>query len=259
MNTAVRVGKIEEETDDYLIELIGIKEDFPDDALIAYGKLYERYWEIMYKIALNICSYSRDKESDAQDLVSDTFNVIYHKKAKSFNKRVISQKNIRISITSWMKTIMECVHYDLYLDESIKEEIQKNKKENKEKCNPEEEQIEIQQFNQKNILNNYLENIHQDLLEEIENDEPCEVDTEIDQISKNIQLVECYLNNLSEREADIVRSYYSFYVPGKNTPSEELDFLEKKWGTTRDNIRRILKTFRDKFREDLKEKVIIRR
>jgi len=256
MSTSRQVDKNDEESDDYLIELIGIKEDFPGEALVAYGKLYERYWEIMYKIALNICRYSRDKESDAQDLVSDTFSVIYHKKAKSFDKKKICSKNIRISITSWIKTIMVSVYYDLYIDESTKEQIQKEKNE---ESNPTDGQTEVSFFNQKNLINNYLENIHQDLIEEIENNEPYEVDIDIVQISKNEELVECYINNLSEREADIVRTVYTFYVPGKNTPSEVLDFIEGKWGTTRDNIRRIMKTFRDKFREDLKEKVVIRR
>ena len=94
------VKTTEEESDDYLIELIGLKEDFPEEAKSAYGKIYERYWEVMYAIALRICKNSRDSEAQAQDLVADTFNIIYNKKAKSFDKSKISKKHLRYSITN---------------------------------------------------------------------------------------------------------------------------------------------------------------
>lgn len=256
MSPPDHICKSGEESDDYLIELIGIKEDFPEEALVAYGKIYELYWEIMYSIALNICRYSKDKESDAQDLVSDTFSVIYHKKAKSFKKGKICSKNIRISIISWIKTVMLSVYYDLYIDESIKEQIRKEKSDRE---SQNEDQLEETYISQKSTINNYLENIHHELIEEIENTEYYEIDSDVAQFSRNENLIERYINSLSEREVDIVRTIYTFYVPGKNTPSEILDFIEEKWGTTRENIRRIMKNFRDNIREDLKEKIVIRR
>ena len=248
----------EEESDDYLIELIGLKEDFPDEAKAAYGKIYERYGEVMYAIAKKICINSKDHEAEAQDLVADTFYIIYHKKAKSFDKTKISEKYLRYSIISWMKKVMLSVHYDLYLDEPTKEQITKEKKENREhRDDGMQESYIIPQV----ALRNHLENSHQEFIDALDRIEigAVDVNNEEQKETKNDELVYNYINSLPKREADIVREVYTFYVPGKNTTTELLDYIENKWGTTRENYRRIMKKFRDKIKEDLKEKIVIRR
>lgn len=258
MGTLNTVKKSEEESDDYLIELIGLKEDFPDEAKAAYGKIYERYWEEMYAIAKTICINSKDHEAEAQDLVSDTFRIIYHKKAKSFDKTKISKKHLRNSIKSWMKTVMLSVHYDLFIDEPTKELITKEKKEGRMLQNDDiQESYIIPQIS----LINHLENAHQEFIDALDRMEisDVEVNNKEQRETKNDELVYNYINSLPKREADIVREVYTFYVPGKNTPAELLDYIENKWGTTRENYRRIMKKFRDKIKEDLKEKIVIRR
>lgn len=255
MNTAPIV-----ESDDYLIELIGIKEDFPEEAKSAYAKIYKRYWEVMYAIAKNICKYGREPDEDAQDLVADTFNIIYHKKAKTFDKTKISKKHIRASITSWLKTIMLSVHYDLYLDDKTKEKLIKEKKEKKDS---EDRDIELQDscYIPNVALIKHLEDAHQDFIEKFDNtnSKSSETINEKSEETKNTELVYNFMKGLNKKEAEIIRTIYLYYVPGKNTPSEVLDLLENKLGTKRDNIRRIMKKFRDKIKEDLKEEIIIRR
>jgi len=258
MGTLNTVKKSEKESDDYLIELIGLKEDFPDEAKAAYGKIYERYWEDMYAIAKTIYINSKDHEAEAQDLVSDTFYIIYHKKAKSFDKTKISKKHLRNSIKNWMKTVMLSVHYDLYIDEPTKELIAKEKKEGRKLQNDDiQESYIIPQIS----LRNHLENAHQEFIDALDRMEisDIEVNNKEQRETKNDELVYNYINSLPKREADIVREVYTFYVPGKNTPTELLDYIENKWGTTRENYRRIIKKFRDKIKEDLKEKIVIRR
>ncbi len=249
-----------EDSDDYLIELIGLKEDFPKEALAAYSKIYEGYWEVMYAIAIDICKYSREPDKEAEDLVSDTFNNMYFKKAKSFDKTKINQNYIRPSVINWLKTIMLSVRYDLYIDERTKEILAAEKKKKKVS---EENNIEIQDscYIPNVALKTHLEDAHQDFIESLDNRNSNDTETINEKIeeTKNDELVYNYIKTLTEKEADIVRTIYLHYVPGKNTPSELLDFLETRWGTKRDNIRRIMKKFRDRIKEDLKEKIIISR
>ena len=245
------------ESDDYLIELIGLKDDFPEDARNAYGELYNRYWEVMLAIARKFCANSNDCEADAEDLVMDTFNVIYNKKARSFDKSKVNRANIRQSIKSWMKTVMFSVHYDLYIDEITKEQIHIEKKGG----NSSQDTITRESYIIPIVsVLNYLEENHEDFIDQLDNSETSEQDIEpSENESGNIELVSNYINNLPEREADIIRDIYTFYVPGKKLPSPLLDTIEKKWGTTRENMRRILKKFRDKIKEELKEKIVYRR
>ena len=110
-------------------------------------------------------------------------------------------------------------------------------------------------------MNRNLDNAHQKFIDVLDNMELNDTDIENDERNgtKNDELILSYICSLPEREADIVLTIYTFYVPEKNTPSVLLDSIEEKWGTTRDNIRRILKNFRDKIKEDLKDKIIFRR
>jgi DNA-directed RNA polymerase specialized sigma24 family protein len=219
-----------EESDDYLIELMGLKEDFPDEALEAYGKIYTRYWEALYKIAIKIV---RDLD-DAEDLVADTFNQIY-KRASSFKKGKLKQKkNIRIATLSWMTRIMKNVFYDLYLDEQDKQ---------KKFGEPLEESYII-----KNVkIIKHLENAQDDLIEELETEENQTIEnielnsTELE--LSNVAKVEEYLNKQTERD----------------TPTEVLDYIEHRWGTRRENIRKILEKFRKAIKSDLQPQLTIRK
>lgn len=157
-----------------------------------------------------------------------------------------------------MKTVMLSVHYDHYIDEPTKERITKEKKEGRKLQNDDiQESYIIPQI----LLRNHLENAHQEFIEALDRMEisDVEVNNKEQRETKNDELVYNYINSLPKREADIVREVYTFYVPGKNTPTELLDNIENKWGTTIENYRRIIKKFRDKIKEDLKETIVIRR
>jgi hypothetical protein len=139
-----------------------------------------------------------------------------------------------------MKTVMLSVHYDLYIDEPTKELIAKGKKEaRKLQNNNIQESYIIPQIS----LRNYLENAHQEFIDTLDRMEisNVEVNNKEQRETNNDELVYNYINNLPKREADIVREVYTFYVPGKNTPTELLDYIENKWGTTRENFRWIMK------------------
>lgn len=51
---------------------------------------------------------------------------------------------------------------------------------------------------------------------------------------------------------------YNSYTPGKKTPSPILDELEKRWGTSRENIRKILSNFRKSVYKDLSNQIFLR-
>lgn len=236
----------EEETDDYLLELMGLKSDFPDEALAAYGKIYSRYWMPLLKIAKK---FIKD-EDEACDLVADTFNKIYDR-ADSYKKgKVRKTENIRLTALSWMTTIMKNEFYDLYLDDSAKE----NSK------TPLSESYIIENI----TISKHLDTAHDDLIDLLEIEETSTdivEDTSIENLveNSNVRKVEEYINKQTERDQDIIRTTYNFFIKGKNTPTDILNYLENRWGTRRENIRKILEKFRKAIKNDLQENIILRK
>ncbi|MDN3607186.1 RNA polymerase sigma factor [Kaistella yonginensis] len=247
--------KNEEDSDDYLIELIGLKEDFPEEAIAAYGQIYSRFWKEMLIIAIGV---TRD-EQRAMDLLADTFNMIY-RRAGAFKKgKIINKENIHIAILSWMTTIMKNVFYDNYLDEAYKDSKSK----------------EGEQEESPNIIKNisqakYFDAYQDDFIDMLGKSEE-ECDNEFSPIyessnneeqetqSENLKKVEDYLSKLSPRDRDIILMTYSYYTPGKNTPTHILDELEQRWGTSRDNMRQILYKFRKSISIDLQDQLLLRK
>ena len=235
-----------EEADDYLIELMGLKEDFPKEALDAYGKIYERYWKPMLKVARGV---SKD-EDDAMDLLADTFQMVY-KRASSFRKgKIRNPDNVRISIAKWMTAIMQNIFYDNYLDEEAKRKDENN-----------EEDVHIIGGVHSS---RFSDDDYDEFIEKLERTESGNFNhdrLESDEVreSENLRIVREYLSRLPERERDIVLTIYDHYIPGKYTPNEVLATLEKRWGTTRENIRKILQKFRSSFKDSLKTKIFTRK
>ena len=245
MNSAAKVSQAQYEPDDDLIALMGMKEDFPDEALAAYGKIYERYWEIMLTIAKGV---TRD-EKMAEDLLADTFNVIYNRAATFKKGKIRNPDNIRLSISKWMTTIMEHVFYDNFLDDAYKN-------------HSDSETLEESCIIEKQYTVKRLDSDLEEFVEDLENEE----ETQIQQVvadtgdeSENIKNVKDYLRKQSDRDRDIILTTYNYYQPNKYTPTEVLDELEKKWVTTRENIRKILQKFRKAIKEELQSKMIIRK
>ena len=104
---------------------------------------------------------------------------------------------------------------------------------------------------------------YDDFIEELEDQEVNDLKNggvqASEQDSENVLKVRAYIENLSERDRDIVLTTYNFYMPNKYTPTEVLDELEKKWGTTRENIRKILSKFRKSIKEELQAKMLLRK
>ena len=233
------------EPDDYLIELMGIKDDFPQEALEAYGKIYDRYWQVMLTIAWGVTG----DESLAKDLVSDTFNVVYNR-ASTFNKgKIRNANNMRLSIKKWMTTIMKHVFYDNFLDDAYKH-------------SSESDSLEESYIIEKHHFAKSLQTDYDDFIEASKKGD-AELEQTItipahNQDSNNLIKVKNYLRNLPERERDIILTTYNLYTPNKYTPSQVLDELESRWGTTRENIRKILSKFRKSIKEELQSQMILR-
>lgn len=236
----------ETETDDYLLELMGLKADFPDEAMDAYGKIYSRYWKEMYLIAKNA---TKDPDT-AKDLVADTFNIIFQR-AHTFTKgRLTDPNNIHKSILKWMTTVMMRVFYDDYLPQVY----------TKSETDDLEDRYIIEK---KEVILRYSED-YRDFLSELEQNETAGITreekiTDFSKESNNLALVETYLATLSERDRDIIRTIYNYSAPGKNTPGYILTELEEKWNTTKDNIRKILSLFRKSIKSELQSKLFIRK
>lgn len=246
MNEALEKSP-EYESDDDLIDLIGMKNEFPQEAMDAYGKIYQRYWDVMYYVARGV---TRD-EPTAEDLVADTFNMVYNK-ASTFKKgKIRNPSNIRLSIQKWMTTIMQRIFYDNYLDEAYRD--------HRDAGNSKESYIIEKKHIIKHLQDDYEGFIDQLEQEELyqENEQTNVVDDE--RISENELKITKYLASLPERDRDIILTSYNYHIPGKYTPSEVLDELEKKWDTTRDNIRKILQKFRKSIKEELQTKLFIRK
>lgn len=236
-----------EEADDYLIELMGLKEDFPEEALDAYGKIYDRYWQPMLRVAKGVAK----DENVAMDLLADTFHMVYYK-ASTFQKgKIQNPANIRVSIAKWITTIMQRIFYDHYRDENLNI-IDPNKS-----------------LEDTHIIDNikivkYVDDDFDGFIELLEQNELDETDGETiphenDEESENLRKVRDYLSRLPERERDIVLTTYNYYQPGRYCPAEVLNVLERKWGTTRENIRKILQKFRSSIKETLQSQIIIRK
>ena len=245
MNNAAKVSPAEDEPDDDLIALMGMKEDFPDEALAAYGKIYKRYWEIMLTIAKGV---TRD-EKMAEDLIADTFNVIYNRASTFKRGKLRNPDNIRLSITKWMTIIMEHVFYDNFLDDAYKKHS--NSETFEESC------VIEKQYIVKRLNTDFDE-----FIGDLENEEETEIQQAIVDSggdSENIKHVQAYINKQSDRDRDIILTTYNYYETNKYTPTEVLNELEDKWVTTRENIRKILQKFRKAVKEELQSKMIIRK
>ena len=236
-----------EESDDYLIELMGLKDDFPDEALDAYGKIYVRYWQPMLRIAQGVA-----KDNDmAKDLLSDTFHMVYHK-ASTFRKGGIrNPANIRLSIAKWITTIMQRIFYDHYRDE------------NWDRTDPDKSLEDTYIIENVKIVK-YIDNDFDDFIELLKQNElnvtkPEIIQHENGDESENLRKVRHYLSKLPQREQDIILTTYNYYQPGKYCPAEVLNVLERRWGTTRENIRKILQKFRSSIKENLQSQIFIRK
>ena len=247
----------EGDSDDYLIELIGLKRDFPAEAMTAYGQVYDRFWDEMLTIAIK----ATKDEQKAMDLVSDTFNMVYSKAGTFKKEKIRNKENIHIAILYWMTRIMMNVFYDNYLPEEYYHS-KSNKAEFKENESP-----NIIQNNFKPKQFDSYEDDFFDLLEKQENDADNEstltyeiIEDEEQEIkSENLKKIEEYLLKISERDRDIILMTYNSYTPGKKTPSSILDELEQRWGTSRENIRQILSKFRKSISKDLSNQIFLRK
>jgi RNA polymerase sigma factor (sigma-70 family) len=243
------------EEDDELIELMALREDFPDEALQAYGKVFELYNEPMLAIAKKICAKRKDPQMDAEDLVADTFNKVYYN-AGSFKKGKLRKKqSTRYAIIGWMISIMKNVFYDVYLEQEEKEKSKQRKEEGYNEYGS--HLLEI-----KSNLQKFTEEEYNGFLEELEEDESNMSSTTISNTeevdSHNVQIVRDYLETLSERDRDIIRTVYNYYAEGKNTPTEVLDELVNRWSTSKSNIRMILKKFNDSIGQKIESKLHFR-
>jgi RNA polymerase sigma factor (sigma-70 family) len=245
------------EDDDDLIELIGLRNDFPEEAKEAYGKLFQSCWKPMFAMAKKICANRKNQQEDAEDLVADTFNKVYEN-AGSFKKRKLHDKQRRrYAVLSWIKTIMKNVFYDLYLDDEIKERIKK------ENAGVIDDSSELIIPAKKKILKDYFNDEHDDFIDELELEENRKGAVGLDgnnheAESHNEKVVYEHLQKLSERDADLIRTVYNYFVEGKNTPSEVLDDLEIRWNTSRSNIRMILKKFNDSIEQQISTRLKLR-
>jgi len=245
MKKATTETQPEHESDDFLIELMGLQNDFPQEALEAYGKIYDRYWEVMLTIAKK-----KTKDDDAaQDLVADTFNMIYQRAASFKPGKLRDPANVRLSIIGWMSSVMRHVFYDDYLDDAYK-----NNDRTLEEC----------YVISKKELAIHFDQEYQRFTEEMETlenslDEPLISLENKEQSAGNLAKVRAYLETLSERDCDIVLTVYDNYAPNKNTPSSVLDELVTKWGTTRENIRKIMQKCRKAIQENLQSTLTFRK
>jgi RNA polymerase sigma factor (sigma-70 family) len=249
----------ESESDDYLLELIGLKEDFPEEALEAYGKLYERYWDKMYLIALKVNSDPNRPgwEAEAQDLVSDTFQKVFQKASKFTKGDADTPKKLQLRVLGWMTRLMRNCFYDLYLDEEIKQQI-KNDRANKTN-EPTPDDLYLPRVTMLNHFDDGQDEFIDALDEKEKSDEiePFDANTKNEE-SDNMVLVRKYLNSLPTRDKQIVLKYYNAKLPGKNIPSALLDLMEKEFNTTRVNIRRIISNFKKAITQALQDEIIRR-
>lgn len=242
MTIATNGSEAADESDDYLMELMGIKQDFPKEALDAYGKIYFRYWDVMLEIARRV---AKDDDT-AQDLLSDTFNMVYNK-AGTFDKGKLKRpENIRLCIQKWMTVIMQHIFYDNYLDEAYKKPS-------------DNENREDSFIIDRKSVKKHLSDDFDDFVDKLGKDESTESPDENIEESENLTRIKDYIGKLSERDRDIIFTVYNYYIPGKYTPSEVLDDIEKRWGTTRQNIRKILEKFRKSIKETLQSQLFIRK
>lgn len=246
MATQTTIGRADDESDEYLIELIGLKEDFPVEALAAYGKFYDRYWQIMLKIALG---KTKDMP-EAEDLTADTFAMVYRRAAGFRKGDAKKPAEIKLALLKWMTTIMQHIFYDDYLDDAYK-------------SNAGEESEDSHIIKVVSVAK-HIDDGYDEFLDGFDNEQMPEHLEDIAADSNNtetanLEKIRAYIEKLPDRERDIVLTVYDYHLPGKYTPAAVLQTLELRWGTTKDNIRKILQKFRNSIKEELQPQMFIRK
>lgn len=208
------------EPDHALIEWISFKQEFPAEAEEAIRILYNRYKVSLLKILRKILLCRGVLESEVEDLANDTFYHIYSSCPKFSSKEDNSSK----LFLYWLVKISKNLYYGI-----------KN--------------TEKETASHLSII--YAENDNYQ-------DKALLIPFEEKPIFYNEQIIIDYLQALSERDREILLSYYDYYIPGKNTPHKVLNELANRHSTTIEYIRTIRNRLIRKIEKELQVKISIR-
>jgi len=213
---------LDKESDYDLIEWVELQDDFPEESKKALSILYDRYNEKLYKMLYKILSKHGLLPEDIVDLVTDTFYKIQSEKLKCHKQ----ENSTESSFLYWLITVAKNLYYGI-LNE------QKHKKEHF--------QLSYSPFEQKDHENaNFA-------YEEKSSKYP------------NEEIIVDYVQNLPEREREILLSYFDYYDKEKYTPSEIMSELALRHNTSVDYIRNIRNRLKKRIFQSLSNKIRVRK
>jgi RNA polymerase sigma factor (sigma-70 family) len=207
---------MESESDEALLFFMGMKDDDPNEARLAWAEFYKRHKKYLYFVCLKACQMLSDPKEAAIDLQSATFQKVYDS-AGTFDPLDNGDENhIRHRVRAWMGKIAQRLLIDSY----------RNDKE------------------PQNLVS----------LEELDT-EPLIYD-EKPELSPKIKLVRKALDTLNENEKMVILLYYQQYEVGKENqrlPNGVCDEIATTIGSTKENVRQIHRRAKQKIKEYLEQ------
>lgn len=193
---------------------ISEKESDLEMAHACFSKLYHRFAEFLY---IALIGHAKSKGINNKEFVdtalSNTFNEIFLKPL-GFSYDPKKHNSEDTAFKAWISTIARNEFNDL-LKNSLQSLVS-------------------------------VKTVDSEFIEEF-----AELSIDEEYLSENRKMLDKALEILKDREKHILLTCYDYYMEGKNTPSEVLDYLCEYWGTTRDNVRQIKKRSLDKVEKQL--------
>jgi RNA polymerase sigma factor (sigma-70 family) len=215
---------MESENDEALLLFMGMKDDDPNEARLAWAEFYKRHKKYLYAVCWKACQLLPDPKQTAMDLVSATFQKVYES-ADTF-KPIDNgdEDHMRRRVCAWMGEIAQRLLIDDY--------------------------------------RNNTDPKHLVSLGEL--DTELSSHREIPELSPKIALVRNALDILNEKERMVILLYYQWYEIGKENqrlPNGVCDEIAKTIGSTKENVRQIHRRAKQKIKEYLEQHVdlILRR
>lgn len=211
---------MESESDEDLLFYMGMRDDDPDEARLAWEEFYRRHKLYIYKVCYKTCQLLPIHPSSLHELVKDlhsaTFQKVYEVAEKYTPLDNGNQEHMRLQVLAWVGKIAKNILIDDYRADK----------------------------GPKNIVS----------LEELNTDVPYNKETP--ELSLNTNLTVEAIDTLNEKEKTVLLLYYQWYEIGKENqrlPNGISQEIAKAIGSTKENVRQIHRRAKQKIKQYLEQ------
>lgn len=216
---------LNEESDYDLLEWVELQGDYPEEGRKAIAILYDRYKTPLYKMLKKILSSHGVQAEEVVDLVTDTF---YKIQAEGLTCQKQNDAT-EASFLYWLITIAKNEYYGILKDRLKKED-------------------------------HFLLSSFSDEDNQTENDINQSISYNEDSlVYANEEVIVEYIQNLAERDREILLSFFDYYQEGKYTPTKIMSELAFRHNTSIDYIRNVRNRLKKRIVTELSGKIKIRK